>query len=241
MNTPQVLGLIPARAGSKGIANKNMKTLDGKPLIQYTLEAALTSDLLNVITVSTDSPEIVKFVSQFPGIQAPFVRPIRIAGDTSPTISAVFHALQFYAERNIHFDYVVLLQPTSPFRNEKLIDECIREIVATDADSLVTVRQVPHRYNPDWTFSRNEQGILTRPGNISEMIQRRQDLPAAFYRDGKVYVSKASLIYSGTLLGGKIGSIVTALEPDVNIDTIGDWDEAHKQMIRWKAGLRNPF
>src|SRR5688572_25705510 len=113
--SPKVLGLIPARMGSKGVPGKNMKLLGGTPLIQYTIEPALQSELLSTIFVSTDCPDTAGFAKCFNSIAVPFMRPAHLATDDTPMTDVVIHALD-YAERNgYYFEYVLLLQPTCPF------------------------------------------------------------------------------------------------------------------------------
>jgi CMP-N,N'-diacetyllegionaminic acid synthase len=226
---PRILGIIPARAGSKGIKDKNIRLLAGKPLIYYTIQSALLSRRLATILVSTDSREIVQVCRHFPILEIPFIRPPELALDTTPTIDVVRHAIDYYEQNGKTFDYVCLLQPTSPFREKDLIDKAISKMIESKADSLTTVCQVPTRYNPHWTF-KMEDDLLSVSTGDTNLISRRQDLPDAWYRDGKVYVSSVALVRSGALLGGRMVGYVNSDETDVNIDTLEEWELAEKLM-----------
>ncbi|KAA0990028.1 acylneuraminate cytidylyltransferase family protein [Dyadobacter aurulentus] len=231
---PRILGIIPAREGSKGIYNKNMKLLGGKPLIYYTIESALRSKLLTTCIVSSDCLRILEYSRQFPTIEVPFVRPKNLASDFATSIEVVSHAVNHYLERSIKFDYVVLLQPTSPFRSRDLIDKSIHLMLESGADSLVTVQKIPDKFHPNWAFFLGQEGLQKAIYNTERIIPRRQDLADSYYRDGKIYIAKTTLIMEGKLLGGKIASLVAEGEPDINIDSYADWEMAQKQIYKWK-------
>ena len=226
---PRILGVIPARAGSKGIVNKNIRLLAGKPLIQYTIESALLSSCLDTIVVSSDSQEILRFCKNFPEIEIPFIRPSRLSMDETPTIEVVKHALENYAERGKTFDYVCLLQPTSPFRNENLIDLAVKKLMDEKGESLVTVRKIPTQYNPHWAF-KMEEGLLSPFIGDEELVPRRQELPEVWHRDGKIYLTSVNLVKQGILIGGKAIGFQNDGETDVNIDTWEDWNVAEKHL-----------
>ncbi|MCE7063524.1 cytidylyltransferase domain-containing protein [Dyadobacter sp. CY343] len=230
----RILGIIPAREGSKGIYNKNMKLLGGKPLIYYTIESALKSKLLDTIIISSDCQRILEYAQQFPAIKIPFVRPKHLASDFSTSLEVVRHALNYYAEAEIAFEYVVLLQPTSPFRSPDLIDRSIQLIVDNQADSLVTIQKIPHKFHPDWAFFDGQQGLRRAIKEDETIVPRRQDLSDSYYRDGKIYISKTALIREGRLLGGRIASLLTEGEPDINIDSYADWEAAQIQIDKWR-------
>jgi len=122
----KILGLIPARGGSKGVPRKNIKLLGGKPLLQYTSEVALQSKYLSKVIVSTDDNEI-KDVAQNLGLEVPFIRPKNLSEDSSTSLSVIQHALQFYKDNGDAFDAVCLLQVTSPFRNAEFLDKAIKK------------------------------------------------------------------------------------------------------------------
>ena len=122
-----ILGLIPARGGSKGIPGKNIKRLHGKPLLQYTFEAAKNSDLISRVILSSDDSEIIRVAEKI-GLEIPFVRPTALAADDTSSLEVVQHALNFFIQKGEKFDAVCLLQPTTPFRRNGLIDEVIEKI-----------------------------------------------------------------------------------------------------------------
>ena len=224
---PRILGIIPARAGSKGIANKNIRLLAGKPLIHYTIQSALLSKSLDTILVSTDCQETINFSNQYLRIETPFIRPGELAMDTTPTINVIQHAIKYYEKCGKKFDYICLLQPTSPFRNDDLIDKTIEKILEAKTDSLTTIRKVPDKYNPHWAFEM-ENNILSVSTGEKHIITRRQNLPDCYYRDGKIYISTMEQIQKGALLGGNTFGYINENEPDVNIDTWQDWILAEK-------------
>lgn len=224
----KILGLIPARGGSKGVPHKNRKRLLGKPLVNYTIEAALASSEIETLVVSTDDPEIAK-ISQAAGASVPFLRPAALASDQSPTIDTVIHALQFLAEQNQVFDAVCLLQPTCPLREAADISEAIQIFATKDADSLISVREVPHQFNPHWVFEATETNFLKIATGEKEIITRRQALPKAYYRDGSIYLTKTELILKRrSLYGDRISYLLSKSAQHINIDTLADWQVAEQ-------------
>ncbi|SCY39987.1 acylneuraminate cytidylyltransferase family protein [Flavobacterium caeni] len=222
----KILGIIPARGGSKGIPDKNIKMLGGKPLLHYTAEVALQSSMLDRLILSSDSLDIIAVAKQM-GLDAPFIRPAELATDTAPTLGVVQHALDFYALQGERFDAICLLQATSPFRTTAFLDEAIAKFCATGADSLVSVREVPHEFNPHWVFEVGDNQNLRLATGESQIITRRQELPKAYYRDGSIYLTKSDVIRAGSLFGNKIGYIESKTF-HVNIDTQADWDKAQQ-------------
>ena len=137
-----VLGLIPARGGSKGVPRKNIRQLAGKPLLAYTAEAALASSRLTRVILSTDDEEIAE-VGRSCGLEVPFLRPAKLAEDTTPTLPVVQHAVQFLETRGEQFDAICLLQPTNPLRQTSDIDGCIELLESAEADTVFTMLAVP--------------------------------------------------------------------------------------------------
>ena len=218
----RVLGLIPARGGSKGVPRKNVRSLGGKPLIVYTIEAALAATKLTRVVVSTDDDEIAE-VSRAAGAEVPFRRPDELAADATPTLPVVLHALDTLDEP---YDAVCLLQPTTPFRVEGLIDTCIARFESSGADSVVTVGTVPTDHNPHWVYFMNPDGELQLSTGEDAPITRRQDLPDAYHRDGAVYVSRVSALRRGSLYGHRLVGVPSDDPGAVNIDTAADWAAA---------------
>lgn len=222
----KILGIIPARGGSKGVPRKNIKLLGGKPLIEYTSEIALKSKHLTKVVLSSDDDEIIE-VAKSIGLEAPFKRPSELAKDNTPTLPVILHALDFFKTKGEEFDAVCLLQTTSPFRTEEFLDEALQKFITSNTDSLVSVKEVPHEFNPHWTFKLNEQGNLYIATGESEIITRRQDLPKSYHRDGSIYITKTSvLVTQKSLYGNSIAYIENSNKAYVNIDTLDDWVKA---------------
>ncbi len=227
----RILGLIPARGGSKGVPGKNIKLLGGKPLLQYSVEAALASSL-NVTILSTED-EAIAACGRQSGVIVPFMRPSELAQDHSPTLAVIRHALFFLEDEGEHFDAVCLLQPTSPFRRSGLIDACINQFVLENADTLITVRQVPHEYNPHWVFEKNMDNSLRVSTGDETIIPRRQELPSAWHRDGQVYIVATYVLKEKNSLWGKrIVGFDNHQSPNINIDTPEDWEKAENYLAK---------
>lgn len=222
----KILGIIPARGGSKGVPNKNVKYLNGKPLIAYTAEVALKSKLLSKVIVSTDDEKIAE-VSRALGLDVPFMRPPNLAEDASPTLPVVKHALEFFKNKGESFDAVCLLQVTSPMRTLDLLEQCLLKFISNKHDSLISVIKVEDHFNPHWMFKENNEGGLFVATGEKKIIPRRQELPNAFYRDGSVYITKSNVIVNeGSLYGDSVGFVVNEAKINVNIDTLEDWKSA---------------
>lgn len=193
----KIMGLIPARGGSKGVPKKNIRILYGKPLIAWTIEKAMQSEWLDEIVVSTDSEEIAEVARQY-GAEV-IIRPEVLATDTASTQDVMVHALQ---ERPA--DILVLLQPTSPCRSEGLIDACIREFIENQYDSLAT-------------------GFVCDYKEYGKNVLPRQQIKGFFYDDGNVYVIKAENILKGDRYGKKIGYKYTSRFENAEIDDMFDF------------------
>ncbi|MCI8972718.1 MAG: acylneuraminate cytidylyltransferase family protein [Lachnospiraceae bacterium] len=192
-----ILGLIPARGGSKGVPNKNIKLINGKPLIVWTIEKALESELLDKVIVSTDSEDI-KQIAVYAGAEV-LNRPANLATDTASTLDVMIHTLMNYPA-----DTVVLLQPTSPCRNTGLIDKCITEFQKGEYDSLATGFMCDYK----------EYGTNSLP---------RQQIEGFFYDDGNVYVIKAENILKGDRYGKNIGHMFISRYENMEIDDAFDF------------------
>lgn len=231
----KILGIIPARSGSKGIPGKNIRHLIGHPLIHYTANSASKSVNLEKCIISTDSQEISSSVTKF-GIEAPFTRPAALAQDDTGSLEVVKHALDFYTKNNQHFDAICLLQPTSPFRLPGFIDTCINHFISTNADTLFSTVEVPHQYNPHWTFVEKEDGFLSNSCSDTAIIPQRQLLPPAYIRDGSVYIVKTNCIGKlNSFYGERITHIPAPKEWYVNIDQEDDWLIAERLAVKYLA------
>jgi CMP-N,N'-diacetyllegionaminic acid synthase len=184
-----VLAIIPARGGSKGLPRKNILPLLGKPLIAWTIEQALASKYLDKVMVSTDDEEIARIAKDH-GAEVPFIRPAELATDTAKTIDVIYHSLEFYKERSVSFNYLALLEPTSPLRAEGDIDKSIKLLSdqEAEADSLVSVGEV-HMEHPS-IVKKIENNYVKPYEKTREIITRRQDLSKAYFPYGVIYLSK---------------------------------------------------
>ncbi len=186
----KILAIIPARGGSKGVPKKNIKNLGDKPLIAWSIDAAKKSNLIDKIMVSSDSEEILSVAKNF-GAETPFIRPAYLASDTASSKDVLIHAIDFYKEKNSHFDYIVLLQPTSPFRKEGDIDKAIKKAIDTNADMVVSVKETSA--NPYYVlFEENENGFLEKSKKAT--FTRRQDCPDVYEYNGSIYIIKVSAL-----------------------------------------------
>ena len=210
----KTLGIIPARGGSKGIPKKNIKLLNGKTLIAYTLEAALSSTIDRVV-VSTDCQEIAQVAKQF-GVEV-IIRPSELAKDSTPTLPVLQHIVENINET---FDAVVTLQPTSPLRTAKHINEAIELFKNDDmADSLVSVIEVPHNYMPEKLMDIKGKYLV---GNSE--AKRRQEINKAYARNGAaIYITKASRL-DEYIFGGNIFPYFMEKINSVDIDHMEDWE-----------------
>lgn len=224
-----IIGIIPARGNSKGVPGKNKKLLQDKPLIAYSIETALKCKYITRLIVSTDDAEIAE-ISLKSGAEVPFMRPENLASDDSPTIDTVIHALEYFNNEGNSFDAVCLLQPTVPFRSKADIDGAIEKFISTKADSLISVREIPHVYNPHWAFEKVENSDYLRLATEDEkIIPRRQNLPEAYFRDGSIYLTKSEVVLKEKSLYGKnIAAFQCLRSPLLNIDTEADWQLAEE-------------
>ncbi len=224
----KIIAIIPARGGSKGVPRKNIKILGGRPLLAYTIERALESKLLDTVMVSTEDEEIASIAEQL-GLKVPFMRPKSLVQDFSPSLDVVINVLETYQAQDMHFDAVMILEPTNPFREATEIDECIKIFETKNSDSLITVKEVPPQYNPHWVFEENSESLLQKAIGDNAIIARRQILPKAYARDGSVYITKTAVILKKrTLFGEEIAFRVNTNPNQLNIDSIDDWQEAER-------------
>ena len=185
----KVLGIIPARDGSKGLPGKNTHPLCGKPLIAWSIEAGLACPCLDEVMVTTDSPEIAAVASQF-GAQVPFLRPAHLASDTATSFDAIKHTLDFYRDRfNRTFDLFVLLEPTSPLREVSDINQALEALVATpDAEAVMSFCRCDS-VHPSFMVCKDDHGFLKPFAGTQIEAKRRQDLPEVFFPEGTIYAS----------------------------------------------------
>lgn len=207
-----VLGLVPARGGSKGIHRKNMVDLGGKPLLAWTIDAALHSTLDGVV-LSTDDPEIADLGRSL-GLSVPFLRPPELATDAALSIDVVLHALDCLASVP---DVVVLLQPTTPFRTSDDINGSIRLLDDPDVQSVISVSPVGGHHPSRMKFVEN--GWLVDPPFAEEIEgQPRQTLRPCFIKNGAIYASRVELLRSRRFQGERSRAWRMPAERSVNID-----------------------
>ena len=223
----RVLGVVPARGGSKGIPRKNVRLLGGRPLLAWTAEAALAARRLTRVVLTTDDEEIAE-VGRRCGLEVPFLRPADLARDDTPTLPVLQHAVAELESAGDRFDAVCLLQPTSPLRRPGDIDGCIDLLETAALDAVVSVLPVPPEHNPHWVYFRDGEGLLRLATGEDQPIPRRQELPPAFHRDGSVYVTRRNVLMEGnSLYGRRLGGFL-ADSRSVNLDTPADWERAEK-------------
>jgi N-acylneuraminate cytidylyltransferase len=227
----RVLGLIPARSGSKGLPGKNVRPLAGRPLIAYAVDAARRSGVIDRVVVTTDAPEIAA-VAREAGAEVPFMRPTDLAGDDTPMLPVITHAVATLEASGWAADVVVLLQPTSPLRRPQTIAAAVEMLRQTQADSVVSVIQLPQHFSPDYVM-RIEQGRLVPFLSEGSQITRRQDARPAYVRDGTVYCFwRRTLTEHNSIYGRDCRPLVIAEEESITIDTAGDWEEAERRIAR---------
>lgn len=232
----RVLGVIPARGGSKSVPRKNIRELCGKPLLQYTAEAALASKSLTRVILSTDDLEIAE-VGLKCGLEVPFMRPAELAEDDTPTLPVIKHAVDYLEGIGDLYDFICLLQPTNPLRKSAHIDACTQLIQETKATSVVSVLKLPAKYNPHWVYFRDQHGYLTLSTGEVTPIPRRQELPPAYYREGSVYVCRRDTLINGdTLYGSRVIGYVMDETESINIDTDEDWRKAERMLCGVSLG-----
>lgn len=235
----RVLGLIPARGGSKGVPRKNIRLLCGKPLLQFTAEAARQARHLTRIILSTDDEEIAA-VGRKCQLDVPFLRPPELATDRSPTLPVVQHAVQWLEMHGQHFDAICLLQPTTPLRRAEVIDACIELLIEKHADTVMTVLPVPPEHNPHWVFFQNDQGFLHSSTGQATLVPRRQDLPPAFHREGSVYVTRRHVVMDeNSMLGQRVLGYIVDPKRSVNIDSPADLRRA-EHLLRTEDHIERP-
>ena len=179
----RTLVVIPARSGSKGLPDKNIKVLNGKPLIHYSIEVAQQIFDNEDICISTDSDEYIK-IAEKTGLRIPFVRPETLSTDNATTQDVLLHCLDFYEQKGVFYDYILLLQPTSPFREKKHLEDILMEN-NEDCDMIVSVKETDS--NPYYVLlEENEEGYLKKL--MKGEFTRRQDCPKVYEYNGSMYL-----------------------------------------------------
>jgi len=217
MKEQKILAVITARGGSKGIPQKNLRTLLGKPLIAYSIQAAVQSRTLNKVIVSTDDENIANVSKQY-GAEVPFLRPKHLAIDTATSLSVLLHAVKYLEEKEDYLaDIIVCLQPTSPLRSAEDIDQAVTLCTSTDADSVVSLCQAEH--HPYWMKKVVKGRVYPLIGADGNKYTRRQDLPPVYRLNGAIYVTKRKvLMEEERVLGEHTLAYIMPQERSIDID-----------------------
>ena len=224
-----ILGIIPARGGSKSIPKKNIRLLADKPLIAHTIEVAKECKMLNRTVVSTDDVEIAEVAKKYGG-DVPFIRPKDLSLDDTPMIPVLQHAVSFIEKKeNSRVDVVVLLDPTSPFRRAEDIEACIQKLERENADSVVTVCEVEH--NPYFVMMELDDDKLVPLIKSDEVITRRQDAPEVYRLNAAVYAVKRDvLMNSNKIITDNTMAVMMSQELSTHIDHVVDFEFAEYLM-----------
>ncbi len=222
----KVLAIIPARGGSKRLPGKNILNLNGKPLIGWTINAAKKSKFIDRVVVSTEDHEIGEIAKSFGG-EVPFFRPRELAKDNTTTLNVVVHLIQELGRKGEYYDYIILLQPTSPFRTEIHIDMAFEQLMEIDgADAIVSVCPVEH--HPLWSNSlpKNKSMSCFLDKEIDNI--RSQDLPDYYRLNGAIYISRVDLLCREKTFFPKdvCYAFIMPTRDSIDIDTKDDFDLA---------------
>ena len=188
----KVLAVIPARGGSKGVPKKNIKNLNGKPMLYYMLDAARKSKLLDKIIVSTESEEIAQVAKDL-GAEVPFLRPKEMANDTISVTVAAKHAMEFFDRQGEHFDAVISLQVTNPLTLPEDIDACVQKMLDTDCDSVLSMKVIEDAH-PWRIYDLKGDKVLPFNSETNENFPQRQDRPVCYKFSGAFFMRKRILL-----------------------------------------------
>lgn len=235
--------VIPARGGSKSVPRKNLRPVDGSPLIARAIRTAQQATLVRRVVVSTDDAEIAEVARQH-GADVPFLRPSNLADDTSPMLPALHHALTSLQAQG-PIDYVVAVQATCPFLRPETIDSCIQTFLGGELDGVLTVRETP--YHPLWCKRMGDDGLVTPFLDGEHIPTLRQELPPVFAVTGAVYVASRDLLTRRLRSGGayvsqdsedRIGAVVLGAQEALDIDT--ETDLAFAEVCAGRRGRAEP-
>jgi CMP-N,N'-diacetyllegionaminic acid synthase len=231
INNKKILAVVPARAGSKGLRNKNSMILKGKPLFVYPLEALKNSKYIDKIVLSTDSKKIIK-ISKKCGQFIFFKRPKKISMDSSSTFQVLDHALNFFSKKNDFYDYIICLEPTSPFTTSQDIDLVIKKVTKNDTyDSAVSISFL-EKYHPNFIFKVNKKKIINPFEKKQKYNYRRQQISKLYHLDGSLYFAHVNSFYKNKgFVGNKTYGYITPKWKSLEIDDHLDFEFA-KTIIR---------
>jgi CMP-N-acetylneuraminic acid synthetase len=225
------VAVIPARGGSKSIPRKNVAMVGGRPLLAWTAQAALGSARLGRRILSTDDAAIAE-IGRGLGLEVPFLRPAELAGDETPILPVLVHLLDAFEREGCPVTSLVLLQPTSPLRTSRHVDEAIELFDAREAGSVVSITPVPHRFNPVSVMTM-EGGRLQPFLREGASVLRRQDKPLVFARNGPaVLVVAPAQVRSGSLYGDRTFGYLMDEESSLDIDDADDLKQVDAALRR---------
>lgn len=231
----KVLGVVTARGGSKGLPGKNLKLLGGKPLIAYTIEAAVASQALDRLILSTEDDAIAEAARAL-GCEVPFTRPAELAQDETPHLPVIQHAVRWLDDQaGYRPDAVMILQPTSPLRAPADIGAAVALLEQSGADSVLSVSEVPAHAHPMRALRVDaaDQAVLFVTGEgVRHRINRRQDLPAAWMMNGAIYLCRTRVLFadSPSLYGNRVVVHRMPARRGLSIDDAHDWAEAERAL-----------
>jgi CMP-N,N'-diacetyllegionaminic acid synthase len=235
---PTVLGVVTARAGSKGIPGKNTRRLAGKPLIAYTIECALASGAFDRLILSTDDEEAARMAREL-GCEVPFIRPAELSADDTPHLPVMQHAVAWMRdEQGYEADWVMILMPTSPLRQPSHIVESVALALRSGADSVVSVDEIPAHFNPMRAVTIDDDGwarLLVGDRPVKRRPVRRQDVPKAWVFNGAIYLFRGSLLTDQNqpnLYGDRVAAYVMPAPYGSNIDDPEDWAKVERLLGR---------
>lgn len=219
----RVLGLINARAGSKSIKNKNIKNLHGLPLIAWTIKSSLKSKLISDLVVSSDSKRILSISKKYK-VKYNFLRPDYLSKDNSKQFDVVYYMVNKLSKLGMNYDAIILLQPTFPLRSSKDIDDSIKIMKKTNADSVISVTETNPNL-PYTLYTKDYSNNLKSLFKIPKKGTNRQNLRKIYSRVGCIYLTKTKTILKNkSIYGKRIKSILIPDYRSFDIDTIHDWD-----------------
>ena len=225
INGKSVLAIIPARGGSKGVPRKNVKILAGKPLISWTIEEAKKSKYIDRLILSSDDEEIIRVAKRW-GCEVPFVRPKELAQDDTPGIEPVLHALSELTG----YKFVLLLQPTSPFRTVEDIDVAIEACLKNNADTCVSVSKVEK--SPYWMYEVDEYKVMKPLLNPEQIYNSRQLLPTIYSLNGAIYLSSCDWLRKDKrFINDKTFPYIMPVNRSIDIDSELDFIVAECLML----------
>jgi CMP-N,N'-diacetyllegionaminic acid synthase len=220
----KIIAIVPARQGSKGLAKKNIIDFLGKPLLAWSIEAALQSNYVDRIIVSTDSTEIAGVGEKF-GADIPFIRPSYLSEDSSTSVDVICHAIEFMSEKlGENFDFVILLEPTSPLRTSEDVDLALEKLIGSpDARSLVSVGESESQHNKLQFNITESEFISVEPSSKKFVHMRRQDLARSYFLDGSIYLSYIHTLFEfASFVHGK--TLTLSLPKWKNIEIDDEYD-----------------